>query len=474
MKAKMQLFGQEKKQDNTQIDAVESTTECMTGRAGLSLIMKYIEETKMLSRLFFKFQYLKESTKGLGVHSFFKQVIAYMIEGSKLNLVAFDELKNDPSYAALLETMPEELATSHQIKRMFQKFCNEPRHTNIFRDAITDTFISHLQDEKPQVVILGVDTMVMDNDQAKNREGCSVTYKKVKGFQPLEFYWNGMIIDAVFREGKCHSNHGDDVVKATKRLVKKIRKGYSETVPIIIKMDSGFMSQDNFHYFDKLGIFFICAGKMYPSIKDYIGELAGNERHEYTGTHVWDYIEFGNRLNTWDKFYRAIYLQQKNESLQYILDFASSDSIIYTNIGMDSDLSAHLLAAIEHPIDDPEYIIKEYHKRGSDELCNRAFKDFATRENLPFQGFDQNQAFYYLLVLSHVLLQSYVKDICYDILSRNSYPTTIRRRLIDFAGKFVYHARKVVLKVSFVVFKRLKLNILWNRCSSHQRQFAYI
>ena len=266
MKAKIKLFGQVKKHDNTQINAVESTTECMTGRAGLSFIMKYIEETNILSRLYFIFQYLKESSKGLGVHSFFKQVIAYMIEGSKLNLVAFDELKNDPSYAALLETTQKELATSHQIKRMFQKFCNDPRHTNIFRDAITDTFISHLQDEKPQVVILGVDTMVMDNDQAKNREGCSVTYKNVKGFQPLEFYWNGMIIDAIFREGKCHSNHGDDVVKATKRLVKKIRKGYSETVPIIIKMDSGFMSQDNFHDFDKLGIFFICAGKMYPSI----------------------------------------------------------------------------------------------------------------------------------------------------------------------------------------------------------------
>ena len=185
MKAKIKLFGQVKKHDNTQINAVESTTECMTGRAGLPFIMKYIEETKMLSRLDFKFKYLKESTKGLAVHSFFKQVIAYMIEGSKLNLVAFDELKSDPSYAALLETTPNKLATSHQIKRMFQKFCNEPRHTIIFRDAITDAFISHLQDEKPEVVILGVDTMVMDNDQAKNREGCSVTYKKVKGFQPL-------------------------------------------------------------------------------------------------------------------------------------------------------------------------------------------------------------------------------------------------------------------------------------------------
>ncbi|MDP8321570.1 MAG: IS1380 family transposase [Candidatus Stygibacter australis] len=475
MKVKMQSFGQGKSRSNVTINSIESTSEYMSGRAGLPLVLKYIDNTDILSRLGYRFQYLKESTKGLDVTSFFRQTIAYMIEGSKLNLVAFNELKQDPSYAALLETNQEDLASTDQIKRMFNKFCNEPRHTDIFRDALSDTFISHLCDEQPPVVILGVDTMVMNNDQAKMREGCSPTYKKVKGFQPLEFYWNGMIIDAVFREGKCHSNHGDDVKTATKRLVKKIRKGYNNTVPIIIKMDSGFMSEDNFRYFEeKLGIFFICAGKMYKSIKNYIGELPVNERREFVGSHIWDYIEFGSKLKTWKKFRRTIYLQNKNANLQYILDFARSDSIIYTNIGMDSELSANLYAAIDQDIYDPEYIIKEYHKRGNDELCNRAFKDFATRENLPFQGFDQNQAFYYLLVLSHVLLQSYVKDICYDIIDRNSYPTTIRRRLIDFAGKFVYHARKIILKVSDPIFNRLKLNLLWERCNSHQRQLSYI
>ena len=44
------------------------------------------------------------------------------------------------------------------------------------------------------------------------------------------------------------------------------------------------MSIDNFYYLDEPGIFFICAGKMYPSIKNCIGELSGNERHKYTGT----------------------------------------------------------------------------------------------------------------------------------------------------------------------------------------------
>ncbi len=475
MKKEMKLTGQAKNRTAQLINTVESSDEHLTSRAGLALIMNYIERTGILSRLNHKFKHLKGSTKGTTVEAFFKQVIAYMIDGSKLDLVVFDELKKDPSYATLLETLPEDLISSHQVKRLFRKFSNSSRQINVFRDLQSDIFISHLRDEKPDVVIIGVDTMVMDNDNALQREGCTPTYKKKKGFQPLEFYWNDIIIDAIFREGKCHSNHGDDVKKAVKRIVKRIRKGYSLSVPIILKMDSGFMSDENFRYFEESGILYISAGKMYGSIKDYIGELPVNNRHEYKGSHLWEYVEFGNRLESWDNFRRAIYLQQKSNSTgQFVLDFASSDRIIYTNIGIQQELSANLSHALKRDISDPEYIIKEYHDRARDELCNRAFKDFATRENLPFKGFAQNQMFYYLLTLSHILLQSYVKDICYDIIEMRSYPTTIRRRIIDFAGKFVFHSRKLVLKVSYSTFNRLKLNLLWERCRTHNRVILYV
>jgi hypothetical protein len=43
--------------------------------------------------------------------------------------------------------------------------------------------------------------MVMDNDDALKREGVDPTYKKVKGFQPLQMYWGRYLIDAIFRNG---------------------------------------------------------------------------------------------------------------------------------------------------------------------------------------------------------------------------------------------------------------------------------
>ena len=36
---------------------------------------------------------------------------------------------------------------------------------------------------------LHLDTMVLDNNDALQREGCNVTYKKVLGFQPLQINW---------------------------------------------------------------------------------------------------------------------------------------------------------------------------------------------------------------------------------------------------------------------------------------------
>jgi len=43
------------------------------------------------------------------------------------------------------------------------------------------------------------------------------------------------------------------------------------------------------------------------------------------------------------------------------------------------------------------------HERGSDELVHRAFKDFGF-EQLPFHRFVANAAFYYVMMLSFVLL----------------------------------------------------------------------
>jgi len=448
------------------ISKIESTNEKLTSRGGLFFLNEYIENIGIISRLSHKFKYLKDSTKGLSIENYFKQLFSFIFDGTKSNLTYFNELKKDEAYSELLNLDIDDLATSHQIKRMTGKFTNESRQINIFRDLLLDIFIHNLISEQPEVVELGIDTMVLNNDDSKQKEGCSPTYKGVKGFQPFQVYWNGIIIDALFRDGKCHSNHGTDVKTTLKKIVKKIRKRYSKSVPIIIKMDSGFLSDENFTYFeDVLKIHFVCVGKMYDTVKDYIGELPSHNRKTYFGRHQWEYIEFGNKLKSWDTFRRAVYVQQVPTTIeQMVLDFARSDRMIYTNIGVNPEIDSGLRNLTKEDYFSAEYIIKLHHIRATDELVNRDLKDFMTKEKLPFRAFSSNQVFYYLMTIAFSVMRNFQRNISTDVIYSNSQPNNFRRQFIDIPGKIISHSGQKILKIAKAYFEKLKLEIIYERC----------
>src|SRR5207245_4048857 len=113
-----------------------------------------------------------------------------------------------------------------------------------------ELFVWRLRLNEPVVVTLTLDTMVMDNDEALQREGCDPTYKKVKGFQPLQLIWEGKIVDAIFRRGKRHSNYGHDVEKMIRGIVSLIRTRYDASVAIIVRLAAGCFDEKNFALFD--------------------------------------------------------------------------------------------------------------------------------------------------------------------------------------------------------------------------------
>ena len=85
--------------------------------------------------------------------------------------------------------------------------------------------------------------MVLENDDALKRHGVQPTYKKVKGFHPLQMNWGCYMVDVVFRGGSKHSNHGKTVQKMLVYIVKKIRREYRDDVPIMVRMDSAFFDK---------------------------------------------------------------------------------------------------------------------------------------------------------------------------------------------------------------------------------------
>jgi hypothetical protein len=379
-------------------------------------------------------------------------------------LVYFDQLKRDRGYASVIENTSEEMIGSHQAKRFFKAFswlCG-----GIFRRILKRLFIWRLKIQRPEKIELTIDLMIMDNDEAVKRHGVEPTYKKVKGFGSLQVLWNRKVVDAIFRGGSKHSNAGQTVVNMVTDLVNLIRREYRADVPIVVRMDSGFFDEDNLAALDRQNIGVICTGKVYDHVKGYVGALPGNGWAIYDNGHQeWEYVEFGYRYESWKKYYRAIYTRPAYEGEQRVLDFARPDNIIITNLGVNPAVVKGCSAQTRKELIRVESIIHSHHQRGADELPHRGLKDFGFEE-LPFKRFTPNTAFFYCMLISFFLFETFKEDVLEEVLPVASYATTVRRKVVDFAAKIITTSRGIILKVTQAVMDNLRFDKLWEKCQN--------
>ena len=167
-----------------QINRIEKTSERLTGRAGLSLFIAYMHGIGIFPILDRYFGSIRKTKKGVAVFELFKPVLCFMVDGTSRHVAYFDQLAKDAGYAGSIETDEKKMASSHRIKRFFKAFAWT--RIFLFRRLLQTLFIWRLRTKSPDVIELGLDTMVMDNDDANCRHGVKPTYKRKKGFQPLQ------------------------------------------------------------------------------------------------------------------------------------------------------------------------------------------------------------------------------------------------------------------------------------------------
>jgi hypothetical protein len=453
------------RQNELKIRRIEATSDRLTGRAGLALFVAYLHSIEIFDWFDRWFGSIRKNRKGLPITELFKQVLCFFVDGTSRRLTYFDQLREDEGYSGGIETDSADIASSHQVKRFFKAFAWT--RVFLFRRLLQTLSLWRLRILRPEVVELGIDTMVMDNDDAYCRHGVQPTYKK-RGFQPLQMNWGRLIVDAVFRGGDKHSNHSDTVLNMIRHMVIKIKRDYRWDVPIIIRMDSGFFDQKIFNLCETLQVGYLCGGKMYDNIK----QVAANwdekqwRRFESAKKESWQYAEFGRRQGNWKRFRRAVYCRlMHDDHNQYFLPGCRPDTVIVTNIGQGQAIDRFLKDVGALGYLTANGLIACYHERGSDELANRAIKDFG-HEQLPFKQFTPNAAWYFMMLVGHFLLGSFKEDVSAPVVAIGAYASTVRRRLIDIAGKIVSHSGETILKVSQSCLKRLCLPELFNRCQT--------
>ncbi len=453
------------------ITKIGYTNDKISARGGLPLFLRYVQQIgfyQLVTRFLFFLNPF--NGKGLKMIPFFTQMLAFCMNGTNMAISSFDQSKKDESYAALLECHNDQLASSHQIKRYFKRLSIV--NSLIFNKILHELFIWRLLIEKPAIIELGIDTMVLDNDTANKKEGNTYTYKHVNGFQPLHISWGRFLIDVLFREGSAHSNHGTDYPDRIGAICKLIRKRYRKDVPIIICADSGFADQKAYHVFEQeLNIHYITTSKHYTALKEFTNDHEYNDKQAIkNGKTIWLFDEIGNKLGSWNKFRRCIITRLHCDGKgQYVMGVDSLESVIYTNIGNSPIADQRLMAAGGSEYFKAQTIVEKIHKRGADELIHRSIKELATKEQLPFKSFGMNRAYYFLMVFTHFIFEAYKQDVTADVLPITSYPNTFRRKLIDFAVKIVSHSRNIIMNVNKTVFDSINITELWKLCQSPPR-----
>jgi len=448
---------------------VEITSDTLTGRGGLALFSRYIRGIGIFEHLDRLFGALRKSAKGLPVSALFHQILCFLVDGTSRHLVYFDALKEDEGYARGIETEPERMASSHAVKRLFAGF--GWGRIWLFRQLLRRLFVWQFEQSEPDVIVLGLDSMVLDNDDAVVRQGVQPTYKKRKGFQPLQLTWGPFVVDALFRGGKKHGNAGDVAGRMVRCAVNFIWTHYRPDVPIVVRIDSGFFDQKLFRLFEGLGIGYVCTGKLYDDLKDLAAAMPRSAWSSYDNGHQqWEYFEFGNRRKSWKKsgWRRALYSRPAYDDAQRLLDFARPDTVIYTNLGQGGPIDAQLTAVGRRELTEPHAILELHHGRGRDELVHRALKDFRA-EQLPFKRFQANAAFYYTVLVAFFLFEAFKRNVTEPVLPVTSYAPRLRRQVLDIAAKIVRTGGQTILKVTEAVWNQLRMPELWARTADPPR-----
>ena len=96
--------------------------------------------------------------------------------------------------------------------------------------------------------------------------------------------------------------------------------------------------------------------------------------------------------------------------------------MIITNLGLGGRIDELLGQTGNTDYLSCDAILGCYHERGSDELTNRALKNFG-HEQLPFKQFIPNAAWYYTRLVGHFLFESFKEDVISPVSSDFSYPS---------------------------------------------------
>jgi hypothetical protein len=237
---------------------------------------------------------------------------------------------------------------------------------------------------------LDMDVSPFDNSKTQ-KEGVSRTYKGVDGFAPIFAYLGteGYLVNIELREGKQHcQKNTPEFINSTLDYVRKITDR-----PILMRLDSGNDSQDNFPDASRSNVHFIIKRNLRRQSPQAWVDLAkkiGVQQHSRPGKRVWigkTVVDINGNPLPYPIIFEVTERQTKKGQVLLFPEY---------------QIDTYWCSIEQLP---PDEVIRLYHDHGTSEQFHSELKSDMALERLPSSHFSSNSLILHLAMLTYNMLR---------------------------------------------------------------------
>lgn len=397
---------------------LEKTNDLITPHAGLSLLGEFAIGLGLLKSID---RHLPEPGSGAGYtpseHLF---PLILMLNGGGRSLEDLRQIRNDPGLRELLglERMPSSDATGDWLRRSYEN------------DGLKGLGRSNRQLLKRGLKYDGIKGYTLDIDATAieaEKRSAHWTYKMFKGYMPIVGHLaeNGLVVGDEFRHGnEAPASRNLEFIKYCR---KQLPKGKRITA---LRADSASYQADIFNYCNarKNRIEFAIGVSKDEAVVRQVKSLSNSAWRPYGDGHIADTV---HGMNKSKQSFRLIVVRRPRQKSLFDEEPAAAK---YTAIATNRMGKA-------------EQVLQWYNQRG--ECSENRIKELKIgfgMERMPCGQFGANAIFFRVGVLAYNVGKLFLLNTLGRSWRRHQVQT-LRWRLFQTAGKVVYHAGSVWLKV---------------------------
>jgi hypothetical protein len=293
--------------------------------------------------------------------------------------------------------------------------------------------ISPIHTSAGDFIPFDVDVSPFDNSKTQ-KEGVSRTYKGVDGYAPIFAYLGteGYLVNLELREGKQHcQNNTPNFLNDTLDYVQKITDR-----PILMRLDSGNDSKDNFPNESRKNVEFIIKRNLRRESQQAWVELAkttGQQKHCRKGKGIW----IGKTS-----------VDINGNPLPYPIVFEVTERSIKKGqhlVFPEYQIDTYWCSINQFP---PQEVIRLYHDHGTSEQFHSEIKSDMGLERLPSGHFKSNSLILHLAMLAYNMLRI-IGQVSLEEIDPSELPgirrkKVTRRRIRTVIQDLMYMAGRLV------------------------------